>query len=356
MWQPLILPANQPERHYRGGELIAEFRGEPRHSGTVPEDWIASTTTLADEAELGLTVLPDGRRLVDAIAADPVAWLGSAHVEAFGADTKLLVKLLHPGQRLPVHAHPASEFANEWLGRAHGKAEAWHILAGGDVYVGLNRAVELDEVLEIVRAQDIERLLALLHRRTVSPGQTVYVPPGTLHAIGPGILLAEIQEPEDLSILLDWHGFETDLEPVGHLGLGYDVALQGVDLTGSTDDEIDALISGPDDAELLPPGADEYFRAARLGAGAELAPGFAVLIVVSGTVDLVSVDAAPADLAGAAPVSPAGTAPAHLAGARSAPASLAGLPAGTTLVLPHAAGAFVVGGEGDVLVYRPPAP
>ncbi len=326
MWLPLVLPANQPERHYRGGELIADFRAEPRHSGTVPEDWIASTTTLADEAELGLTVLPDGRRLVDAIAADPVAWLGADHVAVFGPDTKLLVKLLHPGQRLPVHAHPSSAFASEWLGRAHGKAEAWHILAGGDVYLGLKRTVELVELLEIVNAQDIERLLALLHRRTVSPGQTVYVPPGTLHAIGPGILLAEVQEPEDLSILLDWHGFVTDLEPVGHLGLGYDVALLGVDLEGRTEDEVAALISDPGDADLLPASSAEFFRASRLGTGAVLPPGFAVLIVVSGTVDLVS-DAT----------------------------SLLALATGTTLVLPHSAGGFVIGGDGELLVYRPPA-
>jgi mannose-6-phosphate isomerase len=84
---------------------------------------------------------PDGRSLKAAIEEQPEAWLGRAHVERFSADTRLLVKLLDAGQRLPVHAHPHASFAAEHLGKAHGKAEAWYIVEGGEIYLGLKQDV-----------------------------------------------------------------------------------------------------------------------------------------------------------------------------------------------------------------------
>ena len=139
MMDVVELSSNRPpERFYRGGARIAAFRGEPGPAPErEPEDWVASTTTLFGEQALGLSALPDGRLLAEAVVKNPVAWLGQAHVDAFGADTRLLVKLLDAGQRLPVHAHPHVSFASEHLGRAHGKAEAWYILSRGFVYLGL---------------------------------------------------------------------------------------------------------------------------------------------------------------------------------------------------------------------------
>ena len=58
-----------------------------------------------------MTFLPDGRLFADVIAEQPEYWLGADHVRAFGADTKVLVKLVDPGQRLFVHAHPHADWA-----------------------------------------------------------------------------------------------------------------------------------------------------------------------------------------------------------------------------------------------------
>jgi len=75
---PIRLPSNRPaDRFYRGGARICAFRAEPPPAGREPEDWIASTTTVAGEARTGLTVLPDGPGgagilLRDAVTADPV--------------------------------------------------------------------------------------------------------------------------------------------------------------------------------------------------------------------------------------------------------------------------------------------
>ena len=317
-----------PDRFYRGGRKIASFRAEAPAGDREPEDWVASTTALAGEDTLGITVLPDGRSLAAAIAEQPGAWLGGAHLDRFGVDTRLLVKLLDAGQRLPVHAHPDGAFAGRHLGRAHGKAEAWYIVDGGEVHLGLRRDVPVDLLTSLVLSQDVDTLLGLLHRVAVHPGDVVYVPPGTLHAIGAGVFLVELQEPEDLSILLEWRDFELDGEREGHLGLGFDLALEAVRRRAHRDDEVRPLVRtagfGP---SVLPPAADPYFVLERVAVDGEatIAPGFAVLITLTGAAYL--------DEGG----------PLRLA-------------AGTTAVAPYAAGPLRLRGRGEILACRPPRP
>jgi mannose-6-phosphate isomerase len=329
---PVALPANQPpDRFYRGGERIAAFRGAGNPGPRTPEDWIASTTSVRGQHPFGLTTLPDGTLLADAVARDPLGWLGADHVARFGADTRLLVKLLDAGQRLPVHAHPNDSFAAEHLGTAHGKAEAWYILTPGTVHLGLTRSLEAAELRAMVDTQAIERMLALMHPVEVAAGDTVYVPPGVLHAIGEGILLAEVQQPEDLSILLEWRDFAVNGPEDGHLGLGFDEALEAVETRARTAAEIDALlVRAPSDGATLAHGSEEYFRLdrvhARVNAPVTLEPGFAVLIVTDGEAEI------------------------------GAEIGRLTLPAGSTAVLPHASGPVELSGDATVLVARPPLP
>jgi hypothetical protein len=93
---------------------------------------------------------PDGRSLKAAIVEQPEAWLRRAHMERFGADTRLLVKLLAAGQRLAVHAHPHVSFAAEHLGKTHGKAEARYSVEGEEVYLGLKQDVAGDDLKSLV--------------------------------------------------------------------------------------------------------------------------------------------------------------------------------------------------------------
>ncbi|MGJ0390702.1 class I mannose-6-phosphate isomerase [Microbacterium sp. CGR1] len=324
---PILLPPNRPaERFYRGGARISAFRGEDGGAAPrEPEDWIGSTTTVNGEPELGLTTLPDGRVLRDEIERDPVAWLGDEHVARWGTDTRLLVKLLDAGQRLPVHAHPHDDFAAMHLGRAHGKAEAWYILQGGTVHIGLRQDVEAADLSALVVRQDATTLLGLLHEIEVAAGDVVWVPPGELHAIGAGVLLLELQQPEDLSILLEWGDFAIDGAAVGHLGLGFDLALAAVTTTARSAGDLASLISAaPESGSVFPAAADEYFRLERvlLRGAAAVDQGFSIVIVNDGDVEI---------------------------GAQR-------FRRGSTLLVPHAAGALAATGTGELLVARPPAP
>lgn len=255
---PFVVPTNRPAaRFYAGGAQIDAFRGLPTGDERTPEDWVGSATAVRGEAPSGLTRLADGSYLRDRLVADPVAWLGAAHVARWGADPLLLVKLLDAGQRLPVHAHPDDAFAARELASAHGKAEAWYILSPGTVHLGLRETVDRDELARLVAEQDTGRLLSLLHRIEVAAGDAVLVPPGTLHAIGRSVLLAEVQQPTDLSILLEWEGFAIDGAAEGHLGLGFPRALEAVDTHALPPAALDALVrraAGP--GPVLPPAAD----------------------------------------------------------------------------------------------------
>lgn len=323
---PIVLPSNRPAgRFYRGGRRITELRGDPPAASHEPEDWIASTVSVFGQPGVGETVLPDGRRLADAIAADPVAWLGEAHVARWGADPRLLTKLLDAGQRLPVHTHPDGAFAADRLGHAHGKAEAWVILTPGLVHLGLQREVGEEELRDLVDHQCTGDLLALLHPVEVEPGDAVFVPARTLHAIGEGVLLLEVQEPEDLSILLEWDGFAVDGAEEGHLGLGFDTALQAVSRERLDPAALHALITrARTSGSVLAPAADPFFTVDRVPVDGvvELEAGYAVVLVERGDVVL-------DDLS---------------------------LAQGATVVVPASAGALRVEGSGTLLVCRPPRP
>jgi mannose-6-phosphate isomerase len=327
---PIALPANQPpDRFYRGGARIAAFRGAGAPGDHVPEDWVASTTAVAGTDDVGLTHLADGRTLRAAIAADPAGWLGPAHVAAHGADPALLVKLLDAGERLPVHVHPDDGFAGRHLAGHTGKTEAWMVLAaepGARVHLGFRANVEPSRLAAWVAAQDRAALLSALHSVEVGPGDTVYVPAGLPHAIGAGILLLELQQAADVSLLLEYAGFAIDGAREGHLGLGFDTALGCVRHDALSADELDELRGRWDDGHVFPAGADEFFRAERLAGNIDtvLDPDFSVLVVTAG------------------------------AGRLSTERGALDLRAGATIAVPYGAGPVRVHGALDVLRCRPP--
>jgi hypothetical protein len=115
------------------------------------------------------------------------------------------------------------------------KTEAWVLLEaapGAVVGLGLRRPVAPEELADMVRRHDSAGHVEAVNTRTVRPGDGILVPAGTPHFIGEGVFVLELQEPTDLSILLEWEGLAVDGDRDGHLDLGYDVALQAVDLTG----------------------------------------------------------------------------------------------------------------------------
>jgi mannose-6-phosphate isomerase len=329
--RPIRLGPNFPKSFYRGSHAITAFRGNPDDNRDIyrPEDWIASTTSQFGKAPAGLSALPDGRLLAEAIEADPVAWLGADHIARFGANAALLVKLLDAGERLPVHVHPDRGFASDHLVSPYGKTEAWLIvdaLPDATVHLGFTGDVEAGQLAAWCRDQEADAMLAATNEIGVAPGDTILVPAGMPHAIGGGILLVELQEPTDFSIFLEWKGFDLDGPVDGHLGLGYDVALQCVNRSATGPERLDVLRSGREDL-AFPAESDAFFRAERISPrpAATLEAGYGVLIVLDGTGEL-----------------------------RWSEGSLP-LTRGDTVLLPYAAGPVAVSGDGLTAIRaRPP--
>jgi mannose-6-phosphate isomerase len=223
---------------------------------------------------------------------DPQHWLGSDHVKKYGSSTEILVKLLDPDQRLPVHYHPDRKFASDKLDLAHGKTEAWIILdapIGAKVGVGFNRKMSKSEVAELVSKHDSQGLLDSLMFLEVSAGDVVFVPAGVPHAIEAGIFVLELQEPTDLSILLEWDGFAVDGDKDGHLDLGYQVALDALRLDPLSEQEISQIITRFDKEKntsqrIFNSIADDFFRADYLsGDDAVVDAGFGILLILEGS-------------------------------------------------------------------------
>lgn len=256
-----------------------------------PEEWIGSTTTRFGDSKNGLSELADGKLLRDVIANDPIAWLGEPHFNKYGVSTEILVKLLDPDQRLPVHYHPDKQFAANKLNLNHGKTEAWIILdapIGAKVGLGFNREMKKSEVAELVSKHDSQSLLSALTFYEVKAGDAIFVPAGVAHAIESGIFVLELQEPTDLSILLEWDGFAVDGDKDGHLNLGFNVALDALRLSPLNENEISQLISSfdssrPSSHAIFKSVAEPFFRADFLtGDSTKVDAGFAIFLSLSG--------------------------------------------------------------------------
>jgi mannose-6-phosphate isomerase len=333
--RPVVLPPNGIPRFYLGGPEIAALRGTEPAGERVPEDWVGSTTTVFGDDALGLSRLPDGGLLRDATAADPVAFFGPDHAARYGGDPALLVKLLDAGERLPVHVHPDDAFARRTLGTAYGKTEAWIVVAttkpDASVAAGFREDVDAQTLERWVREQDHDALLGSLHPMPVTAGDAIFVPAGTAHAIGDGVLIVELQQPTDLSVLLEWEGFGIADEKEATLGLGWDVALGCVGRSAQDPGTLRAARDAAGDGavtSLLPPAADPFFRAERVAPDpvAELERGFAILVVTDGAGVLHPEDGEPLPLR-----------------------------RGDTVLVPWAAGACRLEGDVVAIACRPPA-
>lgn len=336
--RPTVLPANQIDHQYLGGDRIGALRhgpGGPRR----PEEWLGSTVTRFGEAERGCTVLPSGELLRDLVLNDPIGWLGAAHAARYGANPAILVKLLDAGERLPVHAHPSKRFARDHLDCDYGKTEAWVVLEtpphGASVWVGCKYDTDPQQLRALVDQQDKQALVDLLNELTVFPGDAVVVPSGTPHCTGAGAFVLELQEPTDFSVLLEWEGFSFDGPNDGHLGLGFDLALQCVNRQAFSPEFLASLVqrngaplAGPTSQNLMPAFAAPYFRAERVctTTSARIPASFAIVVVVEGSGVLRTVNAVTA------------------------------LPYGAAVLVPFAAGPMTFEGSLTALIAMPPAP
>ncbi len=199
-----------PEVHSRvwGGDLLARRFARCPHSGDpIGESWeVHGDLLVARGPDQGLTLDALARREGEAL-------LGRRCPP--GPTFPLLVKWLDCRDWLSVQVHPDDAVARSLTGdpTARGKTECWYVAEaeeGAEVIHGLAAGVSVDD---LARARGRE-VLSCLQRQVVHADQILYTPAGTVHALGPGLLLLEIQQSSDLTYrLYDWGRIGLDGSP-----------------------------------------------------------------------------------------------------------------------------------------------
>ena len=144
-----------------------------------------------------------GKTLHEVIEAGGKAILGNLSLNEFG-QFPLLVKFLDANENLSVQVHPSADYAASHKG-AFLKSEAWYIVdAQPDavIYKGVHDGVTPQQFREAIANNEIEPLMIKV---PVKPGDCHYLPSGTCHALGKGVLVAEVQTPSDTTFrVYDW--------------------------------------------------------------------------------------------------------------------------------------------------------
>lgn len=187
-----------PIMHYRlwGGTKLKDLFGKPSENDTAAESWELSAvegnmSIVSNGALKGLT-------LQELITMDAKGLLGSSVVQRFGKEFPILIKFIDAKKDLSIQLHPHDELAKS-RHNSFGKTEMWYIMdtdPGANLIIGFNKNVTKEEYTQSL---EDNTLLDLLNYVPVSEGDTFFINTGKIHAIGAGVVLAEIQQTSDLT-------------------------------------------------------------------------------------------------------------------------------------------------------------
>lgn len=203
---PLLLDSTLHVKVWGGQKLGSVMGKDLIEDAPYGESWELHDTSTV------LNGVHAGKQLSDLIDLYGNALIGTGFDPAEGLP--LLVKLLDATQWLSVQVHPDDEQARELEGDPRGKTEAWIILAteaDAKLVIGVNPGTSQDAMAEAIRDGKLEDMLEYA---TVQPGDVLYMPANTVHAIGPGILLYEVQQSSNVTYrLYDWGRMGLDGKP-----------------------------------------------------------------------------------------------------------------------------------------------
>ncbi len=153
-----------------------------------------------------------GKTLSEVAELEGAAFLGEKPISQSGLRFPLLIKLLDCNQWLSLQVHPNDQQAQKLEGPNHfGKTEAWFVIeadADAELISGFRTGVHEDEITTAVQEGCV---LELVDRKNVAAGDTFFVSPGTIHALGPGLLIYEVQQTSDVTYrVYDWGRTKSD--------------------------------------------------------------------------------------------------------------------------------------------------
>ncbi|HRV91596.1 MAG TPA: class I mannose-6-phosphate isomerase [Anaerolineae bacterium] len=193
-----------------GGRNLETKLGRTIPNGIVAESWeISGHPSSPTKVAQGLFV---GKTLIEVMDILGLDLVGSRSQQMLKRGKfPLLIKLLDANQPLSVQVHPKDDYANIHENGELGKTEMWYILyakPGAHLIYGLRSGVTPESFRENLEAGTLE---TCLHELPVVPGDSVFIPAGSIHAIMDGIVLAEIQQNSDTTYrVYDWNRVDAE--------------------------------------------------------------------------------------------------------------------------------------------------
>ena len=179
-----------------GGDKLKSVLNKEYSEKNIGESWEIS------DVENDETVVAEGffkgKSLKDLTETYKGAFLGVSVYEQFGNDFPLLIKFIDAKTPLSIQVHPGNEIAKK-RHNSFGKNEMWYVMEAdkdAELIVGFDEILEKKDYYTSVSDGAI---LELMHHENVAEGDTFYIPTGRVHAIGAGVLLAEIQQTSDIT-------------------------------------------------------------------------------------------------------------------------------------------------------------
>ena len=225
-----------------GGERLASQLGKkPPENGVWAESW-----ELVDHREAESVVsegLFKGKTLRNLIESHSPEIMG---YEAPNDRFPLLLKYLDCQRVLSVQVHPDDAYGATMPVPDRGKTEAWYVIdsePGAKIYAGLRPGIDREQLARAIQSGTTESCLHVLEPK---PGDCIFIPAGTVHALGAGLLVAEIQQASDCTFrLFDWNRVDQDGNP---RALHIEQALEVIDFQSGPTSAIDRQ-STPIDSE-----------------------------------------------------------------------------------------------------------
>ena len=185
-----------------GGEKLSEILNKKTDLKNVGESWEISG--VQDHISTVANGLYKGKSLNDLIKLHKSKFLGQQNIDVFGENFPLLIKFLDAKTNLSVQVHPDDEMAKA-KHNSFGKTEMWYIMNSdedAEIVLGLKDNDIDKNVLSEINASNVD---AIFNTEKVKQGDSYFIPAGKIHAIGAGVLAAEIQQTSDITYrVYDW--------------------------------------------------------------------------------------------------------------------------------------------------------
>jgi mannose-6-phosphate isomerase len=230
---PLKFEPILKEKIWGGNSLAKNYGKKPGNLMNIGESWELSA--VSDNLSVISNGFLAGNNIEEIIEIYMADITGEAIYEKFGYEFPLLIKLVEAREDLSIQVHPGNDLAKR-RHNAYGKTEMWYILQSeknAKIYTGFASQMTRDSYSNAVKAGTITDLLNIESAET---GDAFFTPAGRIHAIGSGIVLAEIQQTSDITYrIYDWG--RTDKSGKAR-ELHTDLALEAVDLSSSGKNKI----------------------------------------------------------------------------------------------------------------------